>query len=86
MLLSPEFKNLPQKAAAADTVFKIKRNDTKKAEAQIQRNIADNLTKEALDMNSIAEEASAAVQSVRKVSILLDALIPVKGDNILQKV
>ena len=37
-------------------------------------------------MNSIAEEASAAVQSVRKVSIFLDALIPVKGDNILQKV
>jgi len=71
-----------EKAAAADTVSKIKGDDTKKAEAQRQRTIADKLTKEALDMNSIAEEASAAVQSVRKVSILLDAFIPVKdADN-----
>jgi large subunit ribosomal protein L40e len=73
-----------KEAAASENLCKNAMNVTKKANAeraaQKKRSIADKLTKEACDVNLIADKTSSAVEAVRTTSILLDALIPCKED------
>ena len=75
-----------KKAAASEKIAKRLKDGPKKVEAvraaKDLRTKADQLTKEAIEIDLIANKASAAVEAVRETSILMDALITCKG-NIL---